>query len=226
MRRFCLLALVLLGALVAAAPAFAAPHLSRSESRLVSNLVNRFVNDLVLRRDLADGWTISGPNERGGLTRKVWMTGRQLPVQQLDVVNNPRTAWYATWKTRNGIGLVISLQTGHGAKRVMYNEQASLLKRHGRWVVDTFYTDGIFRYGRGHSGSCVSSKCKVTGPADYAPSGGGGAALAKPRIGGHLGLAVLFGFIGLPALVLVGMGLVAHTRSRRARAKYLASRSG
>ena len=226
MRHLCLVALVLLGSLVAATPALAAPHLSKSQSRVVSTLVNRFVNDLVLRRDLADGWTISGPDERGALTRKEWVSGRQLPVQQLAVVNNPRTAWYATWKTRSEIGLVVSLKTGHGANRVMYNQQASLQKVHGRWVVDTFYTDGIFRYGRGHSGSCVSSKCKVTGPADYAPSAGGGAAAAKPRIGGHWGLAVLLGLLGLPVIVLGGMGLVAHTRNRRARAKYLASRSG
>jgi hypothetical protein len=224
MRRSCLLVLVVLGALVAATPALAAPHLSKSQSREVSTLVARFVNDLVLRRDLADGWTISGPDERGAVTRKEWMSG-QLPVQHLEVLNNPRTAWYATWKTRTGIGLVISLRTGHGKNRVMYNQQASLQKRHGRWVVDTFYTDGIFRLGKGHSGSCVSSKCKVTGPADYAPSGGGGAALAKPRIGGHWGLAVLFGLLSLPVMALVAMGLVAHTRNRRARAKYQASRS-
>jgi hypothetical protein len=66
----------------------------------------------------------------------------------------------------------------------------------------------------------------VTGPADYAPSSGGGAAVAKPRIGGHWGLLVLLGLAGLPVLALVGMGLVAHTRNRRARARYLASRSG
>lgn len=226
MRRFCIAILVVLGALVVAAPALAAPHLSKSQSREVSTLVNRFVNDLVLRRDIADGWTISGPEERGAITRKQWMSGRQLPVQQLDVVNDPRTAWYATWKTRDAIGLVISLKTGHGAKGMMYDQRAMLEKWHGRWVVDGFYTDGVFRYGRGHSGSCVSSKCKVTGPADYAPSSGGGVAAAKPRIGGHWGLLVLLGLAGLPVLVMVGMGLVAHTRNRRARARYLASRSG
>jgi hypothetical protein len=107
----------------------------------------------------------------------------------------------------------------------MYDENTTLQKWHGRWVVDGFYTDGIFRYGRGHSGSCVSSKCKVTGPADYGPSGGGGVAAAKPRIGGHWGLFVLFGFLGLPVIVLAAMGLVAYTRSRRARTRYLASRS-
>jgi hypothetical protein len=225
MRRFCLAALVLLGALGVASPALAAPHLSKSQSREVSNLVNRFVNDLVRRRDLADGWTISGPDERGGLSRKDWISGRQLPVQRLDVLNDPRTAWYATWKTRTQIGLVVSLKTGHARNAMMYDENTMLQKVHGRWVVDSFYPDGIFRLGAGHSGSCVSSKCKVTGMADYAPSGGGGVAAAKPRIGGRWGLAVLFGLLGLPLLVLAAMGLVAYTRSRRARARYLASRS-
>ena len=139
-------------------------------------------------------------------------------------MNDPRTAWYAKWKTRNEIGLVLSLKTGQGRHATMYQQEMTLQKWHGRWVVDTFYTDGVFRLGKGHSGSCVSSKCKVTGPADYAPSAGGGLAPAKPRIGGHWGLAVLFGFLGLPLLVLAGIGLVAHTRSRRARARYLASR--
>jgi hypothetical protein len=226
MRRTCLLVLVVLGALAAAAPALSAPHFSKSRSREISNLVNRFVNDLVLRRDLADGWTISGPDERGALTRKQWMSGRQLPVQRFDVVNDPHKAWYALWKTPTEIGLTVSLKTGHGQHAVMYAENTTLQKWHGRWVVDGFYTDGIFRYGRGHSGSCVSSKCKVTGPADYAPSGAGDVGTAKPRIGGHWGLLVLFGLIALPVMALVAMGLVAHTRNRRARARYLASRSG
>jgi hypothetical protein len=219
-RRVCLLGLALVGVLVAAAPALAGPHLSKSRSREISTLVNRFVNDLVLRKDLADGWAISGPDERGALARKDWVSGRQVPVQQLAITNDPRTAWYPKWKTRDEIGLVLSLKTGHGRKATMYEQEMTLQKWHGRWVVDTFYTDGVFRLGKGHSGSCVSSKCRVTGPADYAPSAGGGIAPAKPRIGGHVGLAVLFGFLGLPILVLAGMGLVAHTRNRRARAKY------
>lgn len=227
MRRFCVVFLVLLGALGAAAPALALPHLSKSRSREISTLVNRFVNDLVLRRNLADGWSISGPDERGALARKDWVSGRQLPVQHLDVVNNPRTAWYATWKTRSEIGLVISLKTGHGNHAVMYDENTTLQKWHGRWVVDGFYTDGVFRYGPGHSGSCASSKCKVTGPADYAAgAAGGGVATSKPRIGGNWGLLVLFGFLGLPFMVLAGIGFAALTRNRRARARYLASRSG
>jgi hypothetical protein len=226
MRRFCVVVLVLLCGLVAASSAVAAPTLSKPQSRMVSNLVNRFVNDLVLRKNLADGWKISGPDERGAISRKAWVSGRELPVQHLHVLNNPRTAWYAKWKTRSNIGLVVSLKTGHGKNATMYQVETMLAKSHGRWVVDTFYTDGVFRLGGSHSGSCVSSKCKVTGPADYGPGSGGGVALAKPRIGGNWGLLVLFGLLGLPVIVLTAMGLVAHTRSRRARAKYLASRSG
>jgi hypothetical protein len=219
-RRLCFLGLILLGALFLAPSALAMPQLSKARSREVSTLVNRFVNDLVLRKNLADGWAISGPDERGALSRKDWVSGRQVPVQQLDIENDPRTAWYVKWKARNEIGLVLSLKTGHGRSATMYQQEMTLQKWHGRWVVDTFYTDGVFRLGKGHSGSCVSSKCKVTGPADYGPSAGGGIAPAKPRIGGHWGLAVLFGFLGLPILVLAGMGLVAHSRNRRARAKY------
>lgn len=225
MRRVWLLATALALGLALTAPAAAAPHLSKSRSREVSTLVARFVNDLVLRRDLADGWKISGPSMRGALTRKEWMSGRELPVQQLDVLNDPRTAWYAIWKSRTEIGLVISLRTGHGANAKIYGEKAVLAKRHGRWVVDSYYTDGIMRLGRGHSGSCVSSKCKVTGLSDYAAGGAGSAAPAKARIGGHWGLVAIFGIAGLPVLVLGVMGLVAYLRHRRARAAYLASRT-
>jgi hypothetical protein len=225
MRRSCFFALVLLGALVAAMPALAAPHLSKSQSREVSTLVNRFVNDLVLRRNLADGWAISGPDERGALTRKEWMSGNQVPVQQFDVLNDPHKAWYATWRTRTEIGLVVSLKTGHGKHAVMYAEQTTLEKQHGRWVVDGFYTNGIFRYGGKHSGSCVSSKCKVTGPADYAPGGPGDVVAAKPRISGHWVLIILFGILSLPVLGLAAFWAVSHRRDRRARASYLASRS-
>lgn len=225
MRRACVVAVVCGCVLAAAAPALALPHLSTSRTREISTLVNRFVNDLVLRRDLADGWKISGPDLRGDLTRKAWLSGRALPVQQLDVLNDPRTAWYAKWKTRSEIGLVVSLRTGRGKKAVMYQEETMLVKRHGRWVVDLFYVDGIFRLGAGHSGSCVSAKCKVTGLYDYrAASGGGGGAMGKPRIGRGGAIGLLLGVAGLPVVALLAFGLVAYARKRRAHAAYLASR--
>src|SRR5262249_23083658 len=56
---------VLCAALAAAPAALAAPHLNKTQSRVVSDIVERWVNDVVRGRDLADGWKIAGAAERG-----------------------------------------------------------------------------------------------------------------------------------------------------------------
>ncbi|HZS31553.1 MAG TPA: hypothetical protein VFA37_09870 [Gaiellaceae bacterium] len=225
MRRVCLPALVLVCALVVAPPALAQPHFGKARTQQISTLVARFVNDVVRRRDLADGWRISGPAERGALTLKQWMSGRQLPVQQFDVLNDPRTAWYPKWKSGNEIGLVISLKTGHGRNAEMLQAESALEKLHGSWIVNSFYIDGIFRLGKGHSGSCVSSKCRVTGLADYAAGSGGGVALGKPKIAGHTVVIAVATIPAVLALAVLGLVWRVRRRDRRLRAAYYASRS-
>lgn len=226
MRRVvCALALVLGCSLLAASPALALPHFGKARTNQISTLVARFVNDLVLRKDLADAWAISGPAERGAITRKAWMSGHELPVQHVDVLNDPRTAWYAKWKDGNEIGLVVSLRTGHGKNAEMLQVEAVLLKTHGRWLVNAFYVDGIFRLGGKHSGSCVSSKCRVTGLSDYMPGGaGGGIAPARPHIPLRLAVVVVLSVAGLVVLTVLGILLRRRRRYRRALASYLASR--
>jgi hypothetical protein len=39
----------------------------------------RFIQTAVARENLAEAWTLAGPNVRGGLTRKEWLTGN-IPV--------------------------------------------------------------------------------------------------------------------------------------------------
>jgi hypothetical protein len=224
MLRLYVLVLALSCALVAATSASAAPHFSKARTQEISTLVARFVNDMVERKDLADGWAISGPAERGALTRKAWVSGREVPVQQFDVLNNPRTAWYPKWKTRTEIGLVLSLKTGHGKNAEMLQAESVLEKRHGGWIVNSFYIDGIFRFGKGHSGSCVSSKCRVTGLSDYMPSGGGGVIAVSPRIGHRTLIAILISIGGVIGLTLLSAVLYVRRRDRRARAAYLATR--
>jgi hypothetical protein len=226
-RRICLLTVALPCALAAAGPALALPHLSNSQKHEISTLVNRFVNDVVLRRDLADGWRLAGLDLRGGTTRKAWVGGREVPVQQFPVRGrNFRHAWYAVWATRQEIGLTVSLRVGHGANREMIEEKVVLAKQRGRWLVDAFYPDGIFRMGRGHSGSCVSSKCAVTGLYDFAPGpGGGGAASARPKLGSYWIWIILGGILGVPVSLLLGLGVYSGWQNRRARTAYTASRS-
>ena len=112
----------------------------------------------------------------------------------------------------------------------MYENETTLQKVHGRWYVYAFYTDGIFRLGRGHAGSCVSSSCQVTGMRDFfagGPGGGNGGATTA-RIGGSWGLVVIGGIAGIPFMALLTVVLVALRRSRqarRARIAYEASRA-
>jgi hypothetical protein len=48
-------------------------------SRAAAKVVYTFVTTAVARTDLAAAWKISGPNVRGGLTHKQWMSG-SIPV--------------------------------------------------------------------------------------------------------------------------------------------------
>jgi hypothetical protein len=221
--------IVVVCALVAATPALALPHLSKAQSRSVSNIVERWVNDVIRGRNLADGWKIAGAAERGSISHKAWVSGRYLPVMQMRVRNNPRTAWYATGRSGNELFLVVSLLNGRGKNKEMVDNETTLLKRHGKWQVYAFYADGIIRLGPGHSGSCNSSKCKVTGIADFYPGGAndGSGATDQARIGGAWGGLVVLGIVGLPVLMLLTLGvflLVRSVQARRARIAYEASR--
>ena len=224
MRRICLVAVVPLCALVVAAPALALPHLSKAQNRDVSTFVARWVHDMVERRTLADGWKIAGPAMRGVVSRQEWVSGRQVPVHKFEILNDPRTAWYAKWRSDGELGLVLSLRTGHGKNAEMLQEEMVLAKRHGSWIVNSFYTDGIFRLGKGHSGSCVSSKCRVTGIADYQPGSGGGFASARPHIPLRTAVIVVLSVAGLVVLTGLGILLRHRRRYRRALASYHASR--
>lgn len=228
-RRICVLTLALACGLAAATPALALPHLTKARSREVSNVIDRFVHDVVLRHDLADGWKIAGPQLRNGTTRKAWVAGRGVPVQQFPVQGTSfRKSWYAMWASGGEIGLVVSLRVGHGKHARVLEEQSVLAKHHGRWLVNSFYVNGIFRLGRGHKGSCVSSKCAVTGLSDYAPGGGGGGSgslAPRPGLATYWLWVLLGGLAGVPLTVLLGVGSYAAWRSHRARADYLASRS-
>jgi hypothetical protein len=226
LRRACLLAAALACALAAAAPAGAAPHLSKAQQSEISTLVNRFVNDVVRRQDLADGWRLAGPDLRSGTTRAAWVAGRQVPVQQFATRDRDFSkAWYAVWKQGNEMGLTVTIRTGRGASAKLIEEVMGLARRHDRWLVNVFYPDGIIRVGGHHRGSCVSSKCAVTGMRDYAASSGGGEGASRSPIGEDWVWVVLGALAGIPLSGLLGVGLWSVWRDRRARIAYLNSRS-
>ena len=58
-------------------------------SREARDVAGRFILTAVARKNLEEGWRLSGPNLRGGLTRKEWLTGNNpvvpFPVDVLAV---------------------------------------------------------------------------------------------------------------------------------------------
>jgi hypothetical protein len=227
------LVLVVLSALAVAAPAFASsglPHPTRAETKWISALVDRYVKDVVLRENLADGWAISGPQMRGGISRRAFIAGHP-PVQRLRLVGtNWAHAWTATCYgyrdcgVRNEWGLDVNLRVGHGQSAQVWDDHMTIDRIHGKWVVNALYTNAVIRLGRGHSGSCASTSCKITGLGDFgAGSSGGGGNGPLATIGGGWPFYALVGtLVGVPLSVLLGYLLYVRSRNRRAFAEYIA----
>jgi hypothetical protein len=53
------------------------------------NVAMRFIQTAVARKNLDEAWDLVGPNLRGGLSKKEWLTGNNpvvpFPIEQLDV---------------------------------------------------------------------------------------------------------------------------------------------
>lgn len=66
-----------------------APQVPAPISDEARQVAVRFVQTAVARRNLEEAWTLVGPNLRGGLTRKEWLTGNNpvvpYPLSELNV---------------------------------------------------------------------------------------------------------------------------------------------
>jgi hypothetical protein len=66
-----------------------APQIKAPISPAARKVAVRFVQTAVARKHLAEAWNLVGPNLRGGLTRKEWLTGNNpvvpYPISELDI---------------------------------------------------------------------------------------------------------------------------------------------
>ena len=224
-----LLALAVLAAavtLAATTGADAAVRMTPADHAAISTLVDRFVKDVVLRRNLAQGWELAGPDLRGGTTRKAWLAGTGVTVEAFPVRGNDfRNAWTGQLvsPTRGELTVILHPKPGSG-----YDETAASVdvrKIGGRWLVDLFYSTAVFRAGKAHHGSCGLQSCAVSGPNDFAP-GSGGTALgnSNARIGSHWLWIVLAAVGALVVTVPLGIFVRVKRRDRRAWAAYMGTR--
>jgi hypothetical protein len=101
----------------------------------------RFIQTAVARKNLDEAWTLVGPNLRGGLSKKRWMTGENpvvpYPVDKLDVAPYKVDASY----TRSALLEVALLpRKGSGVRaQVFFLELRKLGSGPAsRWVVDNW----------------------------------------------------------------------------------------
>jgi hypothetical protein len=222
MRRLALIVVVLLSCV--AVPS-AEAGASSSAHRQIGEVIDRFVKDVVLRRNLVEGWALAGPDLRGGTTRSAWMSGKGVTVEAFPAIGNDfRHAWTGSFVSPTRAELTVTLHsTGRDAEVI--EAQAVVVKRRGRWLVDIFYPAGIIRLGRSHNGSCGRAGCAISGPNDFGPqSAAGGQEGVPARTAAHWLWIVLGSLGGFLAAGLAGLALYVRLRDRRARLAYEASR--
>ncbi|HEX5449305.1 MAG TPA: hypothetical protein VFW85_04545 [Gaiellaceae bacterium] len=215
------LAVVTCVAVTATAPA-ANPRLTPQDRTAIGNLIDRFVKDVVLRRDLADGWTLAGHDLRGGTTRAAWVNGTGVTVEAFPIAGNDfHDAWEGHLVSPgHAVGTIVM----HPKPGSAYDETAATVdvqRLHGRWVVDLFYSTAVIRTGTNKRGSCGTADCSISGPADYGPGGGGSpAGNSNARIRGFWLFAAIAAAGALAITIPAGAWVRARRRTKRAYLAY------
>jgi hypothetical protein len=102
-------------------------------------VVVRFIKTAVMRKNLRQAWTISGPQIRQDMTLKQWLTGNIPVVPYPDAAVN-RSPVKITWSHPTEAGLEVVLQPRPGSKEKPQLFFVGVLKQgsgsQAKWVVD------------------------------------------------------------------------------------------
>jgi len=110
-------------------------------ARDATSVARAFLKTAVARKDLDAAWKISGPNVRGGLTHRQWLTG-DIPVVPYPIKSLAVARFKIDWSYANQAGLEVALLPRDNAA-VKPQVFFILLKRVGpagkkHWLVDTW----------------------------------------------------------------------------------------
>jgi hypothetical protein len=127
---------------LSSAPAQQPPQLVKAPlSQGARRVAVRFIQTAVAREHLDEAWTLVGPNLRGGLSRKRWMTGENpvvpYPVDKLDVAPYKVDESYTTSAL---LEVALLPRKGSGVRaQVFFLELRKIGSgRASRWVVDNW----------------------------------------------------------------------------------------
>ncbi|HKU58413.1 MAG TPA: hypothetical protein VJP39_02310 [Gaiellaceae bacterium] len=196
------------GGSAAAAPS----RLTASDRHQIGTLIDRFTKDVVLRRDLADGWKLSGPWLRGGTTRAAWLRGTGVTVAAFPAAGSDFSdAWTldrVVSPTEAELSVILHPRAGtHGVDETAF--AVDVHKIAGRWLVNGYYSAATF------------GKNGVVGPNDFKmfrfDSSFTGASVKSQQ---HWLVVVLSSIGGVILLTLAAVYTRVKLRQRRAWASY------
>jgi hypothetical protein len=201
------LVLAAAAALVLAAPAAAAPRLSKADRAAITRSIDVFVNHAVKRADAGAAYDVVAPEMRAGISRKQWSRG-DIPVYPFPARGTTHP-WNVLYVTREEVGLELELIPRAGAKvgPIIFHIYLRPV-RGGRWLIDSFMPVATLA-------PLGAKKSRVLSVRDFSPGAQGDGRSASPGQISRVWLVVPFAIIGLMFVVLAGWGVVRTIRNRR-----------
>jgi hypothetical protein len=209
--------------------------------RAVSAVLAKFIDGAVSKHDLAGTWDLAGPGLRQGLTRQDWLNG-QLPLVPFAASKRGQGSWsLVNYSYKNKVGLELLMFPEHRSGQLATVETDVVRGRDDRWRVNYWMITKL--HGPGSAAAADSASAMSEGPPNVHKLPGkekkkAQAAAARHKAadqqpldptGGvmHLDakwLLVPVGLLSLTLLTLIGLGVAAWIRNRRAAATYSRAR--
>jgi hypothetical protein len=148
---------VTVAALLLAAPAGAT--LKPADRAAINRTIDAFVKTAVRHENVAGSYDLVTPAFRGGIGRGEWAKGG-IPVYPYPARGTSWHGWTLDYALPGDVAFELVLQPRRGAKEDPISFSGEVKKRHGRWLVDSFYPAAIY----------VTKESRVIGPRDFGPA--------------------------------------------------------
>ena len=176
-------------------------RLTRADRRQISRLVNRFVPDVVGRRNLAAGYDLVTPQMAGHETRAQWV--KSTPPTLDYKARGTRFGWTFNYAFPGEANVNVVLRPARGNKQGGWVFTADVRRVHGAWRIDSFVPVAQF-------GELKGTK-RLVAASDFTPQGLGGKETRKGRIA-----PVWLALPAIPILLVLSIPVWLGVRSRRA----------
>ena len=205
--------------------------------RAVSVVLAKFISGAVSKHDLAGTWELAGPDLRQGITREDWLKGR-IPIVPFAASKRGQGDWsVVNYSYPNKVGLELLMFPEHRSGELATVETDVVRGQDGRWRVNYWMITKL--HGPGSAAAADSASAMSEGPPNvhklpgkkkaHAPQREAAGEAAPDPTGGveHLDakwLLVPAAIVVLALLALLGLGVKARVRNRRAAAAYSRAR--